>query len=112
LLELIDVARHVHVASSVRAYVVEVVDGTRRHGEVMLGASPRSSLYLLRASRAKAASEGREYVTPDDIKALAAPVLEHRLAFRPEAQMRGVRAADVIDAVLSGLRVPISRSDR
>ena len=112
LLGLIDVARHVHVAASVRAYVVEVVDGTRRHPEVMLGASPRSSLYLLRASRAKAAAEGREYVTPDDVKSLAGPVLEHRLAFRPEAQMRGVKPSEVVESVLSGLRVPISRSDR
>jgi MoxR-like ATPase len=112
LLEMIDIARHVHVAGSVRAYVVEVVDATRRHADVLLGASPRSSLYLLRAARAKAAAEGREYVTPDDVKALAGPVLEHRLAFRPEAQMRGVSAPEVVESVLSALRVPIGRADR
>ncbi|HKX75564.1 MAG TPA: MoxR family ATPase [Acidimicrobiia bacterium] len=111
LLEMIDIARYVHVAPSVRSYVVEVVDGTRRYSEILLGASPRSSLYLLRASRAKAASEGREYVTPDDVKALAGPVLQHRLALRPEAQMRGVTPDEVVDAVLNATRVPLGRAE-
>ncbi|HUO46831.1 MAG TPA: AAA family ATPase [Acidimicrobiia bacterium] len=111
LLEMIDIARHVHVAGSVRSYIVDVVDGTRRHPEVMLGASPRTSLYLLRAARAKAAAEGREYVTPDDVKSLAGPVIEHRLAFRPEAQMRGVTADEVIEGVLGTTRVPMGRAE-
>ncbi len=112
LLEMIDIARYIHVAGSVRGYVVEVVDGTRRYGDILLGASPRSSLHLLRAARAKAGAAGREYVTPDDVKALAGPVLSHRLALRPEAQMRGVTPDEVVDTVLRSTRVPLGRAER
>lgn len=110
LLEMIEVARHVQVAATVKGYIIDVVEATRRHAEVLLGASPRSALYLQRAARAHAASEGRDYVIPDDVKTLAAPVLEHRLAFRPEAQMRGVTASEVVAAVLNGVRVPVYRT--
>ncbi|MGQ0849078.1 MAG: AAA family ATPase, partial [Actinomycetota bacterium] len=107
---MIEVARQVEVLPSVRGYVIDVIEGSRRHPEVLLGASPRSALYLQRASRARAASEGRDYVTPDDVKALAGTVLEHRLSFQPEARMRGVTAADVVGSVLNSVRVPIHRS--
>jgi MoxR-like ATPase len=110
LLEMIEVARHIQVAASVKGYIIDLVDATRRHGEVLLGASPRSALYLQRAARAHAASEGRDYVIPDDVKTLASPVLEHRLAFRPEAQMRGVTASEVVASVLNGIRVPVYRT--
>ena len=95
-----------------KGYIIDVVEATRRHPEVLLGASPRSALYLQRAARAWAASEGREYVIPDDVKHLAHPVLEHRLSFRPEAQMRGVTAKEVVGALLDGLKVPVARSGR
>jgi MoxR-like ATPase len=103
---LIDVARQVHVAPSVKGYVIDLVAGTRNHGEILLGSSPRSALFLQRLARVRAASQGREFVTPDDVKALAKPVLEHRMALRPEAQMRGTELSDVIDSVLRNLRVP------
>ncbi len=104
--ELIVVAREVTVSSSVKAYIIDLVDGTRQHPDVLLGASPRSALFLQRLSRALAASQGREYVTPDDIKLLAHPVLEHRMALRPEAQMRGETLPDVIEDLMNRLRVP------
>ncbi|MGH8929031.1 MAG: AAA family ATPase [Acidimicrobiia bacterium] len=110
LLEMIETARHVQVAATVKGYIIDLVEATRRHPDVMLGASPRSALYLQRAARAWAASEGRDYVIPDDVKTLAHTVLEHRLAFRPEAQMRGVNAREVIDSILGSLRVPVVRS--
>jgi MoxR-like ATPase len=110
LIEMIEVARRVQVAPSIKGYVIDVVEATRRHPEVMLGASPRSALYLQRAARAWAASEGRNYVIPDDVKNLAHPVLEHRLSFRPEAQMRGVTANELVAGLLDGLRVPVGRS--
>lgn len=106
VMELIEIARYVHVAPSVKEYIVDLVSATRRHGEILLGSSPRSALYLQRLARARAASEGREFVTPDDIKALAIPVLTHRMALRPEAQMRGTALEEVIDGVLRNLRVP------
>ncbi|HEU5113216.1 MAG TPA: MoxR family ATPase [Acidimicrobiia bacterium] len=104
--ELIVVAREVTVSSSVKSYIIDLVDGTRQHPDVLLGASPRSALFLQRLSRARAASQGREYVTPDDIKMLAHPVLEHRMGLRPEAQMRGETLPDVIEDLMTRLRVP------
>jgi MoxR-like ATPase len=104
--ELIVVAREVTVSSSVKSYIIDLVDGTRHHPDVLLGASPRSALFLQRLSRALAASQGREYVTPDDIKLLAHPVLEHRMALRPEAQMRGETLPEVIGDLMNRLRVP------
>ena len=104
--EMVLIARGVTVSQSVKTYIVDLVEGTRTHSDVLLGASPRSALFLQRLSRARAASQGREYVTPDDIKALAHPVLEHRMALRPEAQMRGDSLPDVIDEIMTRLRVP------
>jgi MoxR-like ATPase len=104
--ELIATARGVTVSASVKTYIVDLVEGTRQHPDVLLGASPRSALFLQRLSRARAASQGREYVIPDDIKVLAHPVLEHRMGMRPEAQMRGETVPDLIDEIMVRLRVP------
>lgn len=103
---MVDIARSVTVSSSVKNYIVDLVEGTRQHPDIMLGGSPRSALFLQRIARSRAASAGRDYVMPDDIKALAGPVLEHRLALRPEAQMRGETIEGVIEDVLGRLRVP------
>jgi MoxR-like ATPase len=104
--EMVLIARGVTVSQSVKTYIVDLVEGTRTHSDVLLGASPRSALFLQKLSRARAAAQGREYVTPDDIKTLAHPVLEHRMALRPEAQMRGDSLPDVIDEIMTRLRVP------
>ena len=104
--EMILIARTVSVSQAVKGYIVDLVEGTRSHADTMLGASPRSALFLQRVARARAASMGRAYATPDDVKTLAHPVLEHRITLRPEAQMRGVSLPDLIDEVMSRLRVP------
>jgi MoxR-like ATPase len=104
--EMVDIARGISVSNSVKNYIVDLVEGTRLHPDMMLGASPRAALFLQRISRSRAAANGRDYVMPDDIKLLAAPVLEHRLALRPEAQMRGETIDSVLNDVLSRLRVP------
>jgi len=96
----------VAVSQSVKNYIVDLIEGTRLHPDVMLGASPRSALFLQRIARSRAASRGRDYVMPDDIKELAGPVLEHRLALRPEAQMRGETITSIIDDVIGRIRVP------
>lgn len=106
VLDMVDIARSVSVSSPVKNYIVDLVEGTREHPDVKLGASPRSALFLQRISRSRAAAAGRDYVMPDDIKELAGPVLEHRLALRPEAQMRGETITAVIADVLNGLHVP------
>ena len=104
--EMIAIAKEVAVSRSVKNYIVDLVEGTRLHPDVMLGASPRSALFLQGLARSRAASKGRDYVMPDDIKTLAQPVLEHRLAMRPEAQMRGETVTDLIEDVLGRIRVP------
>ena len=99
----------VHVADTIKAFIVDLVEATRHHNELLLGASPRSTLFLQRVARARAAMDGRSFVAPDDVKELAPTVLGHRLALRPEAHMRGTKVPDVIDSVLSGLKVPTVR---
>lgn len=106
VIEMIGIARGVNVSHSVKIYIVDLVEGTRNHSDILLGASPRSALFLQRLARARAASQGREYVTPDDIKALAVPVLEHRMSLRPEAQMRGETLVEIVEEVMTRLRVP------
>jgi MoxR-like ATPase len=102
---LIKMAREVHVAPSLKRYIVDLTEATREHPDVYLGASPRASLYLLKAARALAGSRGRDYVVADDIQDLATPVLGHRVLLAPEAQMRGDSAEDVLQSMLG--RVPI-----
>ena len=104
---LVDLARNVHVADSLKSYIVDLTETTRTHPDVYLGASPRASLFLLKASRALAASRGRDYVVPDDIKDLVNPVLAHRILLSPEAHMRGARAEDVLDALMDRVPVPV-----
>lgn len=103
---LIKMAREVHVAPSLKSYIVDLCVATRDHGDVYLGASPRASLYLLKAARVMAATEARDYVIPDDIKALVVPVLAHRVLLSPEAQMRGTSAEAVLGGLLDRLPVP------
>jgi MoxR-like ATPase len=106
---LIKMSYEVHVASSLKNYIVELSESSRDHPDVYLGASPRASLYLLKAARALAASRGREYVVPEDIQDLAIPVLAHRILLSPEAQMRGARPEDVLEGLLGHVPVPASR---
>ena len=103
---LVTAVRSVHVAPPLRGYLIDLAEATRRHPAVAVGMSPRASLALQRVSRARAATLGRNYVEPDDVKALAGPVLTHRLLLSPEAQMQGRTAADVVDDVLRSVPIP------
>jgi MoxR-like ATPase len=106
--EMIFQARTVHVADPLRRYIVDLVEATRRHPDVYLGASPRASIMLLRASRAFAASEERDYVIPDDVKRLAGPVLSHRIIVTADSVMSGRAAGAVLAEVLHEVAVPVS----
>ena len=86
----------VHVGAAVGRYMVALATATRESSEVEVGASPRGSLALLRLARARAALAGRDFVVPDDVKAVAVPALAHRLVLRPELWVRRVDAADVV----------------
>ena len=103
---LIHQAEQVFVAPSVYSYVVNIAAATRTMPDVRLGASPRGSLALLRASQVRAASQGRVYLTPDDVKALAEPVLAHRILLNQDALMRGGTAASVVAAAVAATPVP------
>ena len=100
------VTRQVHVAPSLKGYLVDVAQATRRSTHLALGVSPRATLALQRVARARAASQGRGYVIPDDVKALAVPVLAHRLLVTPEAQLQGISPADALGEVLRAVPVP------
>jgi MoxR-like ATPase len=104
--------KDVYVDELIKEYIVSVTTATRHHDDVYLGASPRGSLALYRTSQAYAAIQGRDYVTPDDVKALAEAVLGHRLIINPAARIRNVQATNVIDDVLSAVPVPGNRPGR
>jgi MoxR-like ATPase len=109
--KLVNAVRTVHVADSVRNYAVDLVTATRNHPDLRLGASPRATLHLLRAGRAWAALEERDYVLPDDLQRLAEAVLSHRLLLSAEAQIARRSTSMVVAEVLAGVAVP-ARSAR
>ncbi len=92
--------REVFVEDSVRDYIVRLTAATRRHPDVVLGASPRGSLALFRGGQSFAALRGRDYVLPDDIKHIAVSVLSHRLILKPESQLRGKAPEQVVQELL------------
>ncbi len=107
LLQMQEQVRTVKVEQSVREYLVRVVRGTREHPAVQLGASPRGSLALYRAAQALAATRGRDFVIPDDVKYLAPAVLTHRIIIRPQVRLRGRTPAEVIAEVVESVAVPV-----
>jgi len=96
----------VRVTDQLAEYVVEVVRRTRTDDNILVGAGPRATQSLLRASRAWAALAGRDFVSPDDVRAVALPAIEHRLLLRPEAELEGMRASEVLDRILHEVPVP------
>ncbi|MBI4493034.1 MAG: MoxR family ATPase [Chloroflexi bacterium] len=107
VLELQALCRQVRMEEEVRNYVVAAARATRDDPDVRLGASPRATLDLYRASQAWAAAQGRAFVTPDDVKRLAGPVLAHRLVVSVEARLRGRDAGRAVEAILERLPVPV-----
>ena len=93
--------RRVRVEESVRQYVVDVCRATRLHDDILLGASPRATLALYRVCQARAAIAGRDFVIPDDVKAMSAHVLTHRLVVNPQTRLRGRTPEDVVGEVVN-----------
>jgi MoxR-like ATPase len=106
LVELQQALEHVHVSEPVGYYIVDVVAATRTSMRVQVGASPRGTLALLKASRGRAALEGRDFVTPEDVKAVAVPALAHRLMLRPELWVQRIRPEDVVREALATVPTP------
>jgi len=96
----------VHFADELRDYVLDLVDASRRHADLILGVSPRGSLAVQRAARSLAASYGRTFVIPDDVKRVFPFVVEHRVMLAPDAQLRGVTGNDVVGSILGSVAVP------
>jgi MoxR-like ATPase len=107
VLQLVEAARGVFVEESLGRYVVAVLRQTRGDPRVYLGASPRAGIALLRVAKARALAEGRDYVMPDDVKAVAAPVLAHRLILAPEARTAGLGAEELVADALARTPVPV-----
>jgi MoxR-like ATPase len=104
---VIDDAKRVFVEESVNRYVVALLRHTRNDQRLYLGASPRAGIALLRVAKARALADGREYVLPDDVKAVAVPVLAHRLILGPEARAAGLSAADLVADSVEHTPVPV-----
>jgi len=98
--------QEIYVDPQLKEYIARVTHRTRSHADIGLGASSRGSLGLFRSSQARAALEGRDFVTPDDVKALAQPVLGHRLILKPNAELRGLTAAKILGQILESESVP------
>jgi MoxR-like ATPase len=109
IVRMTEIAQHIHIADVVKGYIIDIAEATRDDPNLMLGASPRASLYLQRTARTSAAIAGRDYVAPDDVKGVLEPVLNHRLILRPEAQMRGVTIDQILRGVTTSVPVPGTR---
>jgi MoxR-like ATPase len=101
--------RDVYIDNKIKEYIVSLVSATRKHPDIYLGASPRGSLALYRTGQARAAVSGRDYVIPDDVKALAIPTLSHRMIISPAARLKNVVTSQVIQEVLDTVPAPGSR---
>ena len=101
--------REVYLDAQIKEYIVNVVTATRKHPDIYLGASPRGSIALYRTSQARAAIIGRDYVIPDDIKALSIATLSHRMIISPAARLKNVASSQVVQEIVDTVPVPGSR---
>lgn len=106
LIEAQYAVREVYVAEEVKRYIIDLVTATRNHTDVYLGSSPRGSLALFRAAQTRAAMAGRDYVIPDDVKALAEVTLAHRMIVGPAARIRDISSRTIVQDVLASTPVP------
>jgi len=105
-LKLIEYVKKVRVSEEIVEYAINLVNEIREHSDVILGPSPRASIFLYKGARALAFMDQREYVIPDDVKRLAHPVLDHRIRIKPEAELDGVKPEEVVEEVLKKVKVP------
>jgi len=106
VIEMQKAVEQIHVDDDILHYIAEIVQATRNHPRIDIGASPRGSLAILKLSRAHAFYDGRDYVTPDDVKNVAIPALCHRIIFKTEYWFRGISPESVIQKILTDIPVP------
>jgi len=102
-----EAVREIHLDDKIKRYILDIVHGSREHEDVLLGGSPRASIALFRCSQGLAAIQGRDFVTPDDVKRLCQPVLCHRMILKPESRLRKKTASIVVKELIDDARVPI-----
>jgi len=102
----------VHIDNLIKEYIVAIVERTRGHQDIYLGASPRGALALYRTAQARAALAGRDYVIPDDVKALVGPTLSHRIIISPSARIKNVNADSILDDIVKATPVPGTKVTR
>ncbi|HEX3028389.1 MAG TPA: MoxR family ATPase, partial [Clostridia bacterium] len=110
IIKLQEEVKSIYVDSSLNNYIVEIVNQTRKHPDITLGASPRGSLALCKASQAWALYSGRDFVIPEDIKKMAVPVLSHRIILKQEAKLKKITANDLLYNILNKVDVPVVKS--
>lgn len=110
MLQMIEIAGEIHLAPAVTSYIVTITASTRSMPELRLGVSPRGSLAVAQSAQARAASQGRSFVTADDVKAMVPSVLAHRMILRPEAELQGRTAEELLQQVLTSVPVPQQRA--
>ncbi len=110
ILEMQAAIEEVHVDDDIENYIVSIVQGTRTHGQVEVGASPRGSLALMKLSQAKAALSGRDFVLPDDVKGVAISALAHRIILKPDPWIKGIKTQVIVEKVLTTVPVPKARA--
>ena len=101
-----DAIKEVYISPELKRYIIEIVEQTRKHPEVYLGASPRGSLALYRTAQARSAMAGRDFILPDDIKALSVPTLSHRVILGPGARLRDINAEQIVEEIIQIVKVP------
>jgi len=101
-----DLIEKIHIKDEIIEYIAKIIDNTRNNGDLSLGASPRASLSILRSAKAIAAINGRDFVTPDDVKFVAYPVLNHRIVLTAEREMEGIESEDIIREITEKVEVP------
>ncbi|HEY0655514.1 MAG TPA: MoxR family ATPase [Chryseosolibacter sp.] len=106
LKECQDLIEKIHIKDEILVYIAKLIDSTRNNGDLVLGASPRASLAIMRASKAIAAMSGRDFVTPDDVKFVSHPVLNHRIMLTAEREMEGIETEDVIKEITERIEIP------
>lgn len=106
IIEFRKIIKDIHIEPKLKSYIVSIVQKTRKHYDIYLGASPRASINIMIASQALAALNGRDFVTPDDIQRVVEPVLKHRMILTPEKEMEGITPEDVIKQIVKSIEIP------
>jgi MoxR-like ATPase len=106
LKECQEVIERVHIKDEILVYIAKLIDSTRNNGDLVLGASPRASLAIMRSAKAIAAMNGRDFVTPEDVKYVAHPVLNHRVMLTAEREMEGIETEDIIKEIIERIEIP------